>query len=542
MATLHMQKGYCYSRTNRDADMLAEFLLSLKLAEKTGNKERMSDALYSISDYYRQMNQDSIAVTYLFQSLNIDQQLDSKKNIASDYQYLGLCYGRLHKFTEGENYLNQAITIFKELKDDFRLATAYSYLGDLYSQMNDPDKCILNLLKAQQIMDAIGSKTESADLADNIATAYLQKKDYNNAYKYAIKGLVSAKEVNAEAQLYYLNSTLAKASAGLMDYESAYQYMQEASVLHDTLIAHEKHDKLAQMQTQFESERKEKENLLLKAQNETANANLQRNRIFLFAAMAGLLLLGGLLYMINKNKEGKAKHIAILQNLNTQLNNQKEEITRINTMLRLKALRVQMNPHFIFNCMSSIQECILLGQVDDANKYLSKLSKLLRMVLFHAEEESISLDKELEMLGLYLELESARLKQNFHYTITVDENIFPNEIMVPTLILQPFAENAIWHGLLHKENNRILNIKISCINDWLHCIIEDNGVGRQKAASMQQLKKHHQSKGLKITAERLNIIKEQTNSPQTGFEITDLFNEANKPIGTSVLIKLPIYA
>ena len=275
-------------------------------------------------------------------------------------------------------------------------------------------------------------------------------------------------------------------------------------------------------------------------QNEIAIAPLQRNRFFLVAAIASLLLLACLLYMIYKNKEGKAKHIKALETLNTQLQQQKDEIIRMNTLLQLKALRAQMNPHFIFNCMSSVQECILLGQVDDANKYLSKLSRLLRMVLLFAEEESISLDKELEMLELYLELESVRLKQNFRFIIQVDESIFSEEVFVPTLILQPFAENAIWHGLMHKENNRLLTIKINAENDWLQCSGVDNGIGRQKAAQMMQFKKHHQSKGLKIIEDRLQIIKQRSGVPETGFRIIDLFSDSGESSGTQVLITLPI--
>ncbi|HRH47231.1 MAG TPA: histidine kinase [Panacibacter sp.] len=539
MATLHMQMGYVYSRSFRNADMLKEFLLSLKLAERSNNKEKMSDALYSISDYYRHIKDDSTAVIYLKQALEIDTQLGNKKNIASDYQYLGLCYGRLRKYREGEEYLNKALVIFKSLKDDFRLATSYSYLADLYNEKQDFDKSIEAYLKAKNIMDAIGAKIESADITDNIASEFLRKKEYANAIKYATMGLAVANEIKAQPQLYYLYNTLAKASEGLMDYESAYEYMQKAAVLHDTLIALEQNDKLAQMQTQFETERKEKENQLLKAQNETANANLQRNRIFLIAAVSGLLLLAILLYVIYKNKEAKAKYISVLQNLNKQLNDKKEEISGINTVLQLKALRAQMNPHFIFNCMSSIQECILTGRVDDANKYLSKLSRLLRMVLMYADEESIALDKELEMLELYLELESVRLKQNFQYTIEIDETIFPDEVQVPTLLLQPFVENAIWHGLLHKQDDRLLTVKISCTNNYLHCIIEDNGIGRQKAAELLQFKKRHQSKGLKITANRLVILKERTGHPETGFEIIDLFNASQEATGTRVYIKLP---
>ena len=212
----------------------------------------------------------------------------------------------------------------------------------------------------------------------------------------------------------------------------------------------------------------------------------------------------------------------------------------MNSILALRSLRAQMNPHFIFNSMSSIQECILSGKIDDADKYLSKLSRLMRLVFANAEQETISLDKELEILELYIQLECVRLENNFHYEIKVDPEIFPEEINVPALLLQPFAENALWHGLMHKENDRQLTINIYAGDDYLEYTIEDNGIGRKRSAELQQYKKKHQSRGIEIVDERLNILRNQFNNLQTGFTITDLSNEDHTSAGTKIVIRLPL--
>lgn len=545
MSIVHMYKGYTYSHMNRTADMLNEFLISLNLAERSGNKQRMSDALYSIGDYYlHNESPDSLnavkAKPYFLQVLAIDKQLDLKSNIATDYQYLGVCDTYTGNTVEAEKNLLLALQMFKDLNDDFHMATAYSYLGNLYDETSDIDKSLENYIASLKLMEALGAKQEAADNADNIAACYLKKKDYNNAIKYAQHGLALAKEVDAQRQMVYLYTTLAKAAAAQKDFQNAYIYASNAAALEDSVTTKEERDKLDELQTKYETEKKEKENQLLKAQNLAANAQLQNNRILLTAAVLGLLMLAILLYLVFRNRQTKIRNIETLKKLNKQLEEQKEEISRINTLLELKALHAQMNPHFIFNCMSSIQECMLTGRLNEANIYLSKLSRLLRMVLVHSDDENISLEKELELLQLYLELESVRLKGGFTYNINVDEDLLTEDMLVPTLILQPFAENAIWHGLLNKPDDRKLNITIRIDDNMLHCFIEDNGIGRQQAALMKNKHKQHISKGMQLIEKRLEIIKQQSKQEQTALHIRDLFTNENKPAGTSVEIILPV--
>jgi LytS/YehU family sensor histidine kinase len=266
---------------------------------------------------------------------------------------------------------------------------------------------------------------------------------------------------------------------------------------------------------------------------------LERNRLWLVAAGTGLLLAGFLLYLLYKNRQTKIKNIQRLKELNGKLEAQKKEISRINTILELKALRAQMNPHFIFNCMSSIQECMLTGRIEDANIYLTKLSRLLRMVLNYSDEESVPFDKELQMLTLYLQLEKVRLKNNFDFKIEIDEDILPEELQVPTLFLQPFAENAIWHGLVNKNGDRKLIIKGWIMDEMLHFSITDNGIGRKKAAELKPEGMKSQSRGIGMTRKRPSIIN-KTDSPHNGFIIDDLYDDNHIATGTSVKIELPL--
>jgi ligand-binding sensor domain-containing protein len=211
--------------------------------------------------------------------------------------------------------------------------------------------------------------------------------------------------------------------------------------------------------------------------------------------------------------------------------------------LEAKALRAQMNPHFIFNCLNAIQELIVTENHTASYQYLSKFSKLLRLVLNNSEKNFIPLSSEIEMNQLYLELESLRFKQSFHYSIQVDEQTDPESTLFPSLLLQPFIENAIWHGLMHKEGEKKLAVSFSTAGQMLSCVIEDNGIGRARAAQIksQKLGAHHfVSKGTELAQQRVEILK-QTGLATASIETKDIVNAAGDVSGTRVEISIPLY-
>ena len=212
------------------------------------------------------------------------------------------------------------------------------------------------------------------------------------------------------------------------------------------------------------------------------------------------------------------------------------------TESRLQSLRLQMNPHFLFNALNSIQQMILANEEMVATKYLSKFSKLLRTILVHSDKEFISLKEELEILNLYVDLESIRFKDSFQYKIECDEDIDADEVKLPTLLIQPFVENAIWHGLMHKEGERSLLIKFFENRDKLHCIIEDNGIGRERSREAKLATgqgNRHTSKGIQVSLERLRAMG-NGNGHEASLEIIDLKNENGKAAGTRIEIIFPL--
>src|SRR6185503_16628164 len=174
------------------------------------------------------------------------------------------------------------------------------------------------------------------------------------------------------------------------------------------------------------------------------------------------------------------------------------EINRMLAESQLMALRAQMNPHFVFNCLNSIQECIVTQKYGEASNYLNKFSKLFRMVLNNSGKNLVTLDEEKEVLELYLQLEQMRFEKSFSYQITIDEELETDEILIPSMLLQPYVENALWHGLMHKEGERRLQIAFSKIDeDMFRCTIDDNGIGRKRSFELkteQSKTKRHESR------------------------------------------------
>lgn len=224
----------------------------------------------------------------------------------------------------------------------------------------------------------------------------------------------------------------------------------------------------------------------------------------------------------------EARRQALLETLNSQ---------RKAAEAKLQSLRLQMKPHFLFNALNSIQELILTGNSDGAAMYLSKFSKLLRMILMHSDQELLSLREEIGILELYLELESLRFYDTFAYKIECEPGLDLDEYKLPTLLVQPFVENAIWHGLLHKKGMRNLSIRFETDDDdALVCTVEDNGIGRAAASKINSIG-GHTGKGVSSSAERLHEMSSRNGRKNT-LEIIDLTAKDGTSTGTCVRITI----
>ena len=210
--------------------------------------------------------------------------------------------------------------------------------------------------------------------------------------------------------------------------------------------------------------------------------------------------------------------------------------------ISLSALRSQMNPHFIFNCLNSIKLYTTQNDTVAASEYLTKFSRLIRLVLENSRNDRITLASELDALRLYMEMETMRFKEKLKYNIAVEKDVDLDYIEIPPLLLQPYVENAIWHGLMQKEEGGRIDITVAMEqNDSMLSInIVDDGIGRAKAAELKsKTATKHKSYGMKVTSERLALIN-QIYKSGANVTIHDLADSNGQPAGTRVTIKIPL--
>ncbi len=206
----------------------------------------------------------------------------------------------------------------------------------------------------------------------------------------------------------------------------------------------------------------------------------------------------------------------------------------------LKALRAQMNPHFVFNSLNSIQHYILNSKGDEAVKYLNKFAKLIRIILSNSEKPTVTINEDIEALKLYLELERMRFENKFDYAINIDESIDGDYDEIPPMLIQPYLENAILHGINPKEGNGKIEISIKIVNQFIKISIADDGIGREKSKAIQSLQPaaRHKSLGMKITKDRVRILN-NIHQSNLNVNIIDLYNDKMEAVGTQVDLFIP---
>ena len=381
---------------------------------------------------------------------------------------------------------------------------------------------------------------------------YTEKKNYLTALKYENDGLRLAQKDNSRPLLMYGYEMLSDIYHHLGKNDSAYHYLLKYTTLKDSVLNKQFLFRLNNYKHTAEEEKKKAQLLLLNKDNQLKTQQLKQEALIrngLIAGLFGFILIALFILrtLLLKRKNEKLKHRQFENEMKLQhLENEKKqaELQQQAAELEMQALRAQMNPHFIFNCLNSINRFIIKNESKAASIYLTRFSRLIRMVLINSQKPLIALEDELQMLRLYLDMERLRFKDSFNYRISFLNTMEGDNIFIPPLLLQPFCENAIWHGLMHLPAGRQgkgegrLDIELSIENDILICGIKDNGIGRQKAGELKtKSAEKEKSMGLKITTGRLALLNREK-GVHTFYNIEDLLDEHGEPAGTKVNLKI----
>jgi tetratricopeptide (TPR) repeat protein len=421
------------------------------------------------------------------------------------------------------------------------------YLGRLYISLRLYDKALPLINKnLTASSDNANFGNLGGDYTD-LAKIWLGKKDYQKALNNARTGQILLTRTKRNDRIIDNCQVLSEIFTKIQKYDSAYFYLKQYTTLKDSFLTRQFYIRLNDYKKQAEEERKISQINLLNKDNQLKEQKLKQQATLRNSLIIGILLLLLLGIFIFRNLLLKRKNDNLRMQKDFELERlesekRQAELHQKAIELEMQALRAQMNPHFIFNCLSSINRFIFKNDNKLASDYLTRFSRLIRMVLMHSSKKLIPLEDELEMLRLYLDLERLRFKDAFDYSITTTNIVDAGAIFIPPLLLQPFCENAVWHGLMHKESKGHLNIIISEVisehEKVLHCVIEDDGVGREKATEMKSKSvESEKSLGLKITTERLALLNQENNF-STFYKIEDILNENNEVAGTRVQLKI----
>lgn len=249
----------------------------------------------------------------------------------------------------------------------------------------------------------------------------------------------------------------------------------------------------------------------------------------------------GIIYLIIHLRVNAERAKGIARKQEAELLQVKAEFARQIAESEMSALRAQMNPHFIFNVLNSINRYIMLNDSEVASRYLTQFARLIRLVLENSKTAKVSLEADMEALKLYINMEKLRFLDKFDYRIDIAPDIDQQFTQIPPLLIQPYVENAIWHGLMQKEDGGLLTINLKAPSDhMLVIVIEDNGIGRSQSALLKSKTAiSHKSHGLQMTKDRIAIVN-RLYGIQTEVNIEDLHSDTSTPIGTRVTLTIPI--
>jgi hypothetical protein len=458
----------------------------------------------------------------------LDASIAENDSVPIESAYRGLGHSFLGDTTTSERWnfrmadslVRKSIEISTKTKDTSSMASALTDLGWNFYLKQMYDSSVFYYEKSLKYSMSENLHSLSANSFGNLGTIYSDLKNPEKAIGFYKKGIEEAKKVNDIFDLWWIYRDMSNMYLQSKDTSNAYRNYVLFKKYSDIYIIKGNSEGLADAKIRYEADTHNKEVELL-------SLRLKKNRLLNYG-FAGLMLLtvaiGFLLWRGSKLKDKRRI---------SEMNRKISEVTQAN-------LRQQMNPHFIFNTLNSIQYYMYQHDKLATNNYLTKFSSLMRKVLDNSQHTSVPISDELNALNLYLELESIRFKDKFEYKITIDDEIDPLMHKVPTMLIQPYVENSISHGLIPKEGKGFVNIDLKLKDDYILCVIEDNGIGRE-AAKERNLKRegNHNSLGTQITKSRLDLVNElYGTSLQTIY--TDLTNENGEPAGTRVEIHIPL--
>ncbi len=448
------------------------------VAEARNDLWELSKTYNTIAEIYNAKTSHDSALIYFRKGLLLNEQMNYPGMIAASYNYIASTFLLLSQPDSAEFYINKTMAIANQIEDT-ELIAYYITLGNVLKTIGKPSAALPHLLKAYNI-----GREKKFPVAVHDASILLSE-----IYK----------------------------TTGRNDL--AYKYLKEYYQIKDSISNADYLRQVTRMELQYDFDKKQKAAEFERMEERIIHENKVRQQR---TAITGLIILAFL--------------VALISFLLLRHNRLRSRLSRMDLEQRL--LRAQMNPHFIFNSLCAVQDFILSGKSQKANIFLTKIARLMRNILENSREEFILLEKEIETIKLYLDVQQLRFENEFEYDITIDERIDPEIVSIPPMLTQPCVENSVEHGLLPLKGKGNLKINYSLNNGLIRLEVIDNGIGRKEAVTRAMEKKSKRSISTQVTRERLENFRKTMRQKNISFDISDLYDD-DKAAGTKVVMMLP---
>lgn len=513
-----------FNSANFDASNIAYFK-AIDYAEECGALRLKAVSLNNIGDNFRALRDFNKCRDYTNQAIAINTQLKSLRGVAVNYELLQQCDLEENAYSNAKNNLLKGMPYALIANDSYILSQYYLGFGKLHANDNNKDS-------AQYYFNLSMDQAKIQNDLRNEYQVYLAQSQYlkNIPFNTKITFLDSAYSIAKRTSYMEGIAKAAELLSSVYDEkknkDSSWAFYHIYRIASDSLFSKNNRRNVIIKESNWMLKRKEIENSHLKELSQIQKRDLVIKNALLLVTYVLLVLIILIALFIYKNIQSKKKRAE---------SSFKQKIAET----QMQSLRAQMNPHFIFNSLNSIENFMMRNEKRTAIEYLNKFSALIRIILDSSRTELVPFVKDLEGIKLYVELEQLRFNNKFSFETFIAPELLNNDYQVPSLLIQPYIENAILHGLSQSESENLkLQLTATLQDDYIVYTIEDNGIGREQSKKYKDHNKpFHESVGLQLTQERINIFNLQQKS-EGEVKIEDLYNYKNEPCGTRVRVKI----
>jgi len=516
----HNNLGIDYHDMGQYESAIDEYKQAKNIAEKSNDFYGICYATNNIGIIYEDWGKPAFALEYYKKALELAHKLNDESYIGITLQNAGVACLKLGNLDEAMDYLDQSLAINEKMGANKGIYNALINKADLFIKLRDTLKAVEIFQKALQVSRNEEDPSNICGASIKLGSIFTQKGEYDKAEPLLMRAIEIAGDLEESNLLKEAYHALSEYYRKTGNYQLALQYFTDYTDLKDSIFNRDSRREISEMQTLYELDKKEKE-------IEIQNLKIDRQQARFYYIVSGIFIFIIMAYLIFNRYKLKQKQA-------------RAELEKKNIDIEQRLLRTQMNPHFIFNSLNSISSFISDNNPENAQAFLSKFARLMRYILENSRKAFVPVEDDINTLQLNLELEQLRFDHRFEFDIKLDNAIDPEFTYIPPMLIQPFVENAIIHGLASKESGGKLNINIRKNDELIHCVITDNGIGREKSNELKARsgKTGHRSLGMQVTRERLSILNEKVKG-DVKFTITDLHDESGNALGTEVELDFP---